>query len=120
MINLIKQNKIILIVLVVIIAGFVWFGLSDREPASSGLLSTETRGSTSAAEQEILRLLLDMRSIRLSSSIFENPAFATLRDFGRGIIPEPVGRANPFAPMQRFVAEEEPSDEDGAGAGTGE
>jgi len=37
-----------------------------------------------------------MRSIRLDSSIFENPAFASLRDFGREIIPEPVGRTNPF------------------------
>lgn len=99
MLEMIKKNKIIIIVLVIIIAGFAWFGLSDPAP-SSNLLSNETRTGTSAADQEILRVLLDMRSIRLDSTIFENPAFASLRDFGRDIIPEPVGRTNPFAPAR--------------------
>lgn len=79
--------------------GFAWFGLADRQPSTS-LLSNESRSDASVAEQEILRLLLDMRSIRLDSSIFENPAFASLRDFGRDIVPEPVGRTNPFAPTE--------------------
>jgi len=97
MLDIIKQNKVIIIVLIVIIVGFAWYGLSDKQPSNS-LLTNESRSSASAAEQEILRLLLDMRSIRLDSSIFENPSFASLRDFGREIIPEPVGRTNPFAP----------------------
>lgn len=101
MIEIIKQNKIILIVLVLVVVGFTWFGFF-REPVSTTLLTNESRADASVAEQEILRLLLDMRSIRLDSSIFENSAFASLRDFGREIIPEPVGRTNPFAPTQNF------------------
>lgn len=97
MIDIIKQNKIILVVLVVIIVAFAWFGLSEKTPTTS-VLSNESRSSASVSEQEILRLLLDMRSIQLDSSIFENQAFASLRDFGRDIIPEPVGRTNPFVP----------------------
>lgn len=103
MLNIIKQNKIIFVVLVVVIVTFAWFGLADQEPNSTLLTSTETRADASVAEQEILRLLLDMRSIRLDSAIFENPAFAALRDFGREIIPEPVGRTNPFAPTDVFL-----------------
>ncbi|MAZ67613.1 hypothetical protein CL652_02485 [bacterium] len=99
MLDIIKQNKIILIVLVVVIVGFAWFGMADRTPSTS-LLSNDSRSEASVAEQEILRLLLDMRSIRLDSSIFENPAFGSLRDFGRDIVPEPVGRTNPFAPAE--------------------
>ncbi|MDP2650411.1 MAG: hypothetical protein Q8P16_02490 [bacterium] len=99
MLNIIKKNKIIFIVLVLVIAGFLWFGLSDREPqTSTGLLTSQTNTEISASEQEILKLLLDMRSIRLDSAVFGNPAFATLQDFGREIVPEPVGRPNPFAP----------------------
>jgi hypothetical protein len=112
MLDIIKQNKVILIVLVVIIVGFAWFGLADQQPTTS-LLANESRGDNSVAEQEILRLLLDMRSIRLDSSIFENPAFGSLRDFGRDIVPEPVGRTNPFAPTKNFfelTAEDEAAD----------
>lgn len=98
MLDLIKQNKIIIVVLIVIIGGFAWFGLSDPQPTNT-LLSSQSRSGAPAAEQEILRVLLDMRSIRLDSSIFENPAFASLRDYGRDILPEPVGRTNPFAPV---------------------
>ena len=110
MLDVIKKNKIIIIVLVVVIAGFAWFGLAERQPTNS-LLTNESRADASVAEQEILRLLLDMRSIRLNSTIFENPAFASLRDFGRDIVPEPVGRTNPFEPVESFI---ELSDEDAA------
>lgn len=102
MIDIIKQNKVILVILVIIIVAFAWFGLADRQPSTS-LLTNDTRGDASVAEQEILRLLLDMRTIRLDSSIFENPAFASLQNFGRDIVPEPVGRTNPFAPTQNFL-----------------
>ena len=98
MLDIIKQNKIILIVLVVVIVAFAWFGLSDREPPSRVLTTTESADDSSVAEQESLRFLLNMRSIRLDISIFESPAFNSLRDFGREIIPEPIGRSNPFAP----------------------
>lgn len=110
MLDIIKQNKIILIVLVVIIAGFAWYGLADRTPSTS-LLTNDSRADSTVVEQDILRLLLDMRSIRLDSSVFENPAFTSLRDFGRSIVPEPVGRTNPFEPAESAF---EISDEDEA------
>jgi len=113
MIDIIKQNKVILVILIVIIVAFAWFGLADRQPTTS-LLSNESRGSASVAEQEILRLLLDMRSIRLDSSIFENQAFASLRDFGRDIIPEPVGRTNPFAETENIFELSEEDQADGS------
>lgn len=110
MLDIIKQNKVVLGIVVLIVVAFAWFGMADRQPTTS-LLSNESRGDASVAEQEILRLLLDMRSIRLDSSIFENPAFASLRDFGREIVPEPVGRTNPFEPTKTFL---EVSEEDEA------
>ncbi|PCI30052.1 hypothetical protein COB52_01930 [Candidatus Kaiserbacteria bacterium] len=98
MLDTLKQNKIILVILIVIIAALGWFGLSGNQTTSS-LLTNDSRSSGNVVvDQDILRLLLDMRSIQLDSSIFENPAFGKLQDFGKQIIPEPVGRDNPFLP----------------------
>ena len=111
MLDIIKQNKIILAVLVVVIVAFTWFGLSDRQAPSTVLTTTASAVDSSVAEQEILKLLLNMRSIRLDSSIFEDPAFNSLRDFGREIIPEPVGRSNPFAPTDVILEVEDDDSE---------
>ncbi len=98
MLDTLKENKIILVILIVVIAGLGWFGLSGSQ-TSSELLTNNSRNSGSVVvDQDILRLLLDMRSIQLDSSIFENPAFGKLQDFGKQIVPEPVGRDNPFLP----------------------
>lgn len=110
MLRIITENKIILIVVVLIIAAFAWFGMTEQGP-SSGLLVNESRTDSSPLEQDILRTLLDMRSIELNSALFENPAFMSLRDFGREIVPEPVGRTNPFAPVEAFI---QPTQEDAA------
>lgn len=101
--EVIKNNLLIIIFVVVAIIFFVWFGMSDTV-SNSNLLVADRTENISAADQEILKLLLDMRSIQLDSGIFENPAFASLRDFGRSIVAEPVGRDNPFVPLRATTA----------------
>lgn len=96
--DVIKNNFLIIIFVAVAIMFFVWFGMSDTV-SNSNLLVADRTEDISAADQEILKLLLDMRSIQLDSGIFENPAFSSLRDFGRSIVAEPVGRENPFIPL---------------------
>ena len=99
MINSLKNNKGVIVLLAVVIAFFAWFALSEKQPAA-GLLTTEgVSGTSTDAERELLRLLLDMRSIRLDGSLFEKPSFLYVKDFGKEIVPEPVGRKNPFAPI---------------------
>ena len=49
--------------------------------------------------KEILQLLLNLKSLQLNASIFSNPAFRSLKDFGQDIPPQPRGRENPFAPL---------------------
>lgn len=98
MMTLIKNNLLIIVLVAVAIMFFAWFGMSDTV-SNSNLLVAERSEDISAADQEILKLLLDMRSIQLDSGIFENPAFSSLRDFGKNIVPEPVGRENPFIPL---------------------
>lgn len=101
MLNELKKNKILLIAFVVVSLVFAWSMLGrESSSSSSSLLTSAAQTQRGAAvDQDIIRLLLDMRSIRLDGSVFQTPAFVLLRDFGRDIVPEPQGRPNPFAPV---------------------
>lgn len=53
----------------------------------------------SPVSQELLVTLSNLRTIRLDETIFEDPVFISLSDFGVTIPLETVGRRNPFAPL---------------------
>lgn len=99
-------------VLVAIIVGGVWYGMSGGGATPEALLTTDIvdTGSPSAnsEDRELVETLLTLRAITLSGTIFEDPAFRVLQDFGTTIIPEPVGRQNPFAPINRGSAPASP------------
>ncbi len=86
-----------LILLAVIALGVNELILAQEDPGS--LVSEREAGVTSSTEREILSLLLELRSISLSSDIFQSAVFRSLRDFGVTLAPQPVGRDNPFAPI---------------------
>lgn len=93
------HHKVVLIItLGVVLAGLFWWGLSG-EPTSDSLITTQTAEGTTPAERNVVDTLLQLRAVSLSGTIFSDPAFISLRDFGTQIIPEPVGRPNPFAPV---------------------
>ncbi len=104
MINTIKQNKIMFIILAVVIVLFIGYGMGDKEP-TQGLVQKQNAASSSMVEQEILQLLMDVQSIKLDSAIFADPSFVTLRDFSRAIVEEPFGRENPFVPIEDTEAD---------------
>ncbi len=97
MINIIKQNRILFIILAVIIMLFIAYGFSDKT-TSSVLIQKQAATDSSSIEQEILQLLMDVQSIKLDGSVFQDPTFNQLRDFGRKVIQEPTGKINPFLP----------------------
>ncbi len=100
----IKQHFIIFGIIILIVGG-VFYGMSGGGTQNEPLLTTETidGGSPSeeTADRELVESLLTLRAITLSGTIFTDPAFKVLQDFGTTIVPEPVGRANPFAPLQQ-------------------
>jgi hypothetical protein len=65
----------------------------------SGALLTTTEEGTSPLSQEILITLGQLQTIELEPSIFTDPAFVSLTDFGVTIPPQTAGRRNPFAPV---------------------
>ncbi len=102
---LFKHKTYTFIGLGILVALIAWWTLSAGTPASTSLLETQTVGDQSvAADKGLVGTLLQLRAVSLSGAIFSDPAFRVLRDFGTQIIPEPVGRPNPFAPISAPVA----------------
>lgn len=118
----IKKNMVVVIILVVVIVGGVWYGMSGGGTQSEQLLTTEVindSGSPTedAVDRDLVETLLTLRAITLSGTIFADPAFKALQDFGTTIVPEPVGRPNPFAPVsggQSNIQIQQPSGTQGA------
>lgn len=106
--EVLKKYKTILLIIAIVIIAFIAYGfLFGGEKDDSLLVSDsvfESSDSTGAiVESDLLTLLLDIRSIKLDESVFSNEAFKSLEDFGQDIVPEPVGRENPFAPVDFVI-----------------
>ena len=101
MINFFLNHKILLIIVGLIIAGLAWYGLTSGGESTT-LLTSETV-SDQGPDRDLVSTLLALRAVKLDASIFTDPAFASLKDFSTQIIPEPIGRPNPFAPLSSSV-----------------
>ena len=93
------KNIAILLVLGTLVAGVVWYSFL-RDNSAPKLLVTEDLTASSAIDSDVVAILLQLRAVSLAGTIFTDPVFMSLRDYGSQIIPEPVGRENPFAPLK--------------------
>lgn len=113
MLDIIKKNKIILVVVALLLAGFVWYGMGGGEETPDLLESDSLDGKVGSEvtvqERATLDTLFQLRSIQLLGNIFNDPAFQALRDYRIEIVSEPIGRKNPFAPL---TATSSPAEED--------
>jgi len=98
MMNILSRYKNILIIGLVIVVAF--FGYSFFFTNSSDQALTQSAGNTTGTvDNELIALLLELKSLKLDDGIFSDAAFQSLEDFSQNIVPEPVGRVNPFAPF---------------------
>lgn len=90
-----KQSTIIWFVAIVAVLylGYLFFLAPSSEPV---LTVTETAASPDA---DLVALLFELKNIRLDNTVFTDPAFRALKDFGQDLVVESVGRNNPFAPL---------------------
>lgn len=93
--EMILRHKFILIIAVVLVAGVMWFVLAPSQEVP--LVVTEN--TATATDGDLVQQLLQLRAVSLSGTIFSDPSFMSLQDFGVELRPEPVGRPNPFAPL---------------------
>ncbi|TSC86148.1 MAG: hypothetical protein G01um10148_654 [Parcubacteria group bacterium Gr01-1014_8] len=96
---MIVRNKIVIGGLAIIVGVGAWFGLSGDSSSPDLLVTEDFTTAGTASDKDLVATLLQLRAVALEGSIFSDPAFQTLQDFGSQIIPEPVGRLNPFAPL---------------------
>jgi len=97
--DLLKKNKLAAGIVVVVLAGVAWYFLTGSSQDTTAIL---TASSAVTVPPEAQRLVVDLQSlhaITLSGDIFSNQSFQALRDFSTAIIPEAVGRPDPFAPL---------------------
>lgn len=89
----------IIAVLFILIAGYILWDIMAKAPEVQDFSSEVTATASGVEDAKTLETLINMRSLRLDGRIFESPAFQALVNTERQIIPEPVGRQNPFAPV---------------------
>jgi len=90
-----KTSIIAAIVLSLVLYGYFAF---FRGPAAADLLILEDNPALDAS-QTLLLTINSLNTIKLDNSIFSDPVFLSLSNFGVQIPAEPVGRRNPFAPV---------------------
>ncbi|MFZ2556143.1 MAG: hypothetical protein WAZ27_04395 [Minisyncoccia bacterium] len=93
------QNKAVVLILGSIFAAVAVWYVFLRNTTVEPLLATEDLTTATAADKDVVETLLALRAITLSGTIFTDPAFVNLKDTGTQIVPEPVGRPNPFLPL---------------------
>src|SRR5579859_7997317 len=99
MMNFLNKNKMFIGVGLVLILGAIYYFMNFSGGSSAPAL---TQSSDSVVSQDLLATLQNLHTIKLDNSIFTDPVFVSLTDFGVTIPPEPVGRPNPFVPITVF------------------
>ncbi len=100
------MTKKIIIAIVIIVLGIIAFSmLSSSKTKSTASLSSSGEDAIPTINEgdvgeEFLSTLLNLNSIELNESVFNDQTFRSLKDFTITLIPETnVGRENPFAPI---------------------
>lgn len=100
----IYKHKLIALIVILVLTAIGWYMLSGSSSSSSdAVLVTESAQPIPPEAQDLLDSLHALQAVTLQSQIFSNPSFHVLKDFTTQIVPEPIGRPNPFAPLDGSV-----------------
>ena len=91
------RNKMIIGIGVVALIAFIYFGMGNSSGPTSLIKTTGVNDN--GPDQGLIETLIALRAVKLDGTIFGETAFTGLQDFSTQIIPEPIGRSNPFAPL---------------------
>lgn len=93
------MKTMIAVIAVALVAAAVYFYYQGGSPpAGSGSMLTSQSGPTTVGAAE-LSLLSQIQGITFETSVFQNPAYLSLKDYTVVIPAENVGRPDPFAPI---------------------
>lgn len=97
MTQFLKDNKMLALGSLVVILGALVYFMFFAGPSEN--VAVVTQDDSSNVSRELVITLSNLNTIRLDASIFEDPVFISLSDFGVQIPLQNVGRRNPFAPF---------------------
>ena len=83
----------------IIIAGLYFFYPSGGGEEELLVSSGPANSASAAIGREFLSVLLDLRGLKLDTSVFDGESFRSLQDFSVELSPQPTGRKNPFLPI---------------------
>ncbi|MCR4334271.1 MAG: hypothetical protein NUV47_00875 [Patescibacteria group bacterium] len=97
----ISKNKTILsVVILVLILGLIgYFYVSSSGNNSDILLQVEETQNDQIVGKDLLMALNRLNAITLDDSLLKDSVFNSLNDFSVTIVPQAVGRDNPFSPL---------------------
>ncbi len=82
---------------IVLIAGLGYYLYIQEGSTALSTSSANDRTQIALESAVLLQRLNEIKSITLEGDLFSNQQFQSLVDFTEPIIPQPVGRPNPFA-----------------------
>src|SRR3990167_1836286 len=102
---ILKNKKVIILIawFAIVALALLIFGGSDssaeRSSPAAPYLSvapSSDANADAALGGDLLAALALLRTIQLDTSVFVDPIFKSLSDWGKKIAPQPAGRRNPF------------------------
>lgn len=97
MIQFLKANKMLTLGgATILLAALIYFMFFSGSPNEGAVMP---ENATDNVSRELVITLSNLNTIRLDNSIFTDPVFLSLSDFGVQIPLQNVGRRNPFAPF---------------------
>jgi len=97
---------IIGILIVVCAVGYYFYNASNTAPASpdsSLTLTTAGANGDGSVGSNVLSLLSEIKGLNIDTSFFQTSVYESLTDFSVTIPSEPVGKSNPFLPLNGSV-----------------
>ncbi|MFT5037263.1 MAG: hypothetical protein ACI9VM_000842 [Candidatus Azotimanducaceae bacterium] len=96
----VKNGLIFLGLLLVGSLGYYLYTITSESDSGTALNSSRNLGAARVASAQFVRELEDVKSFDLSGDLFNDDKFTSLVDFTKPVRKYPVGRDNPFAPVQ--------------------
>lgn len=95
--ELFEKLKTPMMILALIIGGFIVYStFIKQDTTSTSLLKTANVANPSSPEENLLPLLLKIQNVTLDEKLFLDPVFRALVDRSQTIVPESIGKTNPF------------------------
>jgi len=96
--ELFQKIKLPLILIAVLFAGFIVYNSFMKAPPSKSILKqTSGAAASTTPDRDFLPLLQQIQGVTLDQKLFIDPVFRALADWSQQIIPESIGKQNPFS-----------------------